>query len=249
MHSGPIITYLGRLPSAKTTAQEVKFFKVSERGFNAEKDKWANQIAVDDGDRYSVQIPSDIKSGTYVLRTELVALHGNGKNLVTGPLKGPQFYPYCFNVDVLGGGSAEPEGVSFPGAYKEDDAGIAFAPFVGAGSGTEHNSKYVIPGPPLYQGKYEAPAGSPPANPETGYYTGELRKKYDALVKKMDESGAKLATFVNDAWPHYEPKPGAFVPYADLIKVASKERKELLKEVDDIKSEIAKLAVVRRFVA
>jgi hypothetical protein len=106
-------------------------------------DKWANQWAADNGNMYKVRIPSDIKSGTYVLRTELVALHGNMNNLKNGALAGPQFYPYCFNVEVIGGGSVAPEGVNFPGAYQLSDFGIAFSPYVGNGSGTEQNSKYV----------------------------------------------------------------------------------------------------------
>jgi Auxiliary Activity family 9 (formerly GH61) len=66
-------------------------------------------------------------------------------NLKDGALKGPQFYPYCFNIEIIGGGSAEPDGVKFPGAYKEDDYGIAFSPYEGieSGPGREVNSKYV----------------------------------------------------------------------------------------------------------
>jgi AA9 family protein len=109
-------------------------------------DQWANQIAVDEGHTYTVQIPSDIKSGTYVVRTELLALHGNMANLRDGALAGPQLYPYCINVDVIGGGSATPDGVNFPGAYKLDDFGIKFQPYEGEEIGkaaTEQNAKYV----------------------------------------------------------------------------------------------------------
>jgi hypothetical protein len=111
-------------------------------------DKWANQIAVDNGNKYTVKLPSDIKSGTYVLRTELVALHGNMVNLNKGALAGPQFYPYCFNIDIVNGGSVAPEGVTIPGAYKLDDYGVAFSPWMtynetDTRKGTAQNSKYV----------------------------------------------------------------------------------------------------------
>jgi hypothetical protein len=109
-------------------------------------DKWANQIAADEGHTFTIQLPSDIKSGTYVLRTELIALHGNMKNLNSTNLAGPQFYPYCVNIDVIGSGSMQPEGVTFPGAYKLSDYGLAFSPYMTYGeveSGIAQNSKYV----------------------------------------------------------------------------------------------------------
>jgi cellulase len=115
---------------------------------NTTTDKWANQIAVENGNKYSVQLPSDIASGTYILRTELVALHGNMANLNTTSLAGPQFYPYCFNVEITNGGSITPDGVTIPGAYKPTDYGIAFSPWMtynatSTAAGTLHNSKYV----------------------------------------------------------------------------------------------------------
>jgi Auxiliary Activity family 9 (formerly GH61) len=67
-------------------------------------------------------------------------------NLNTGSLAGPQFYPYCFNVDVINGGSTEPEGVQFPGAYKLSDYGIAFQPWMSYKDevpGITVNAKYV----------------------------------------------------------------------------------------------------------
>jgi hypothetical protein len=58
-----------------------------------------------------------------------------------------QIYPYCFNLDIIGSGSATPEGVNFPGAYKPTDPSFKFQPFMTYGndtsSGTEHNSNFV----------------------------------------------------------------------------------------------------------
>jgi cellulase len=92
---------------------------------------------------HSFKIPSDIKPGPYVVRTELLALHTNTKSFAMTPLGGPEFYLGCFNVDVIGNGTAAPEGATFPGAYKKGDAGLTFAPYYGTGSGAAVNSKYV----------------------------------------------------------------------------------------------------------
>jgi hypothetical protein len=118
------------------------------RNADQETEEWANQIAVENGNQYTIQIPSDIKSGTYVLRTELIALHGNMANLNTTSLAGPQFYPYCFNIDIVGNSFATPEGVNIPGIYKPKDYGIAFSPYMtyketSTAAGTALNSKYV----------------------------------------------------------------------------------------------------------
>jgi cellulase len=92
---------------------------------------------------HSFQIPSDIKPGTYVIRTELLALHTNTPSFAMTPLGGPEFYLGCFNVEVIGNGTATPEGTTFPGAYKAGDKGLSFSPYYGEGTGREQNSKYV----------------------------------------------------------------------------------------------------------
>lgn len=166
MHNGPVLAYLGYLPTPNTPPQQVKFFKIFEIGFDSvlgkqrkqyrkmlyeltnRPDRWGNQIASDHADSYTIQLPSDIKSGTYVLRTELIALHGNMKELKSTALAGEvQVYPYCFNLDISGSGTVIPDGVTFPGAYKPSDPGVTFQPFFTYGNSTEGatewNSKYV----------------------------------------------------------------------------------------------------------
>ena len=63
---------------------------------------------------------------------------------------------------------------------------------------------------------------------------------YDAIVEKLDSSGAKLASFVNAAWPHYMPDKDEFKKYPDMIKVASKERVQILKDISSLKDEMKK---------
>jgi hypothetical protein len=111
-------------------------------------DKWANVIAADDGDSYKIQLPSDIKPGPYVLRTEMIALHGNMAELKADNLRGQiQIYLHCFNLDIIGSGSATPEGVVFPGAYRPNDFSFKFQPFMTYGTNltghVEHNGKFV----------------------------------------------------------------------------------------------------------
>ena len=161
----------------------------------------------------TMQIPSDLKPGTYILRTELLALHGNSPMMASGPLGGPQFYPHCFNVEISGTGTSTPEGVTIPGAYKQKDFSVSLDVW---GKPAEH-VKYVskentilqlvatytkiflqlAPGPPLYQGKHDAPAGSPAVVKETGAFPAELRKRYDDLAASMESLSRAIINFVN----------------------------------------------------
>jgi AA9 family protein len=87
---------------------------------------WANEELINQNYTDYFKIPSDIKPGRYVLRTELLALHGNSMSSQPTLYSGPQFYTHCFNVEISGNGNAVPEGVTFPGGYKRDDSGVKF---------------------------------------------------------------------------------------------------------------------------
>lgn len=236
MHRGPILTWMGEFPSPNTAATQVKFFKVDAPSYDAATDTWANERAAKNGMTHSFQIPSDIKPGTYVVRTELLALHANSPSMVMTPISGPEFYLACFNVEVTGNGTATPKGVTFPGAYKLGDKGLSFSPYYGTGSGVEKNSKYITPGPPLYEGKHDAPTGSPPIVKETGAYTGQLQIKYEALKEKVDLYGGKIIDLVNKAWPANKELKDIGMDY---IKMQfSPEWRETFTRYEGVKSEI-----------
>jgi Auxiliary Activity family 9 (formerly GH61) len=91
------------------------------------KELWANEKLIKQNYTDYFKIPSDIKPGLYVLRTELLALHGNSFSSAPTAYSGPQFYTHCFNVQISGNGNATPPGVTFPGGYKRDDPGVKFS--------------------------------------------------------------------------------------------------------------------------
>lgn len=59
---------------------------------------------------------------------------------------GPQFYLTCFNFEITGDGTSEPEGIPFPGAYEKDAAGLWFD--------LESDADYPFAGPSLYESEY-----------------------------------------------------------------------------------------------
>ena len=91
-----------------------------------------------DGKAHSFTLPSNLASGGYLLRHEIIALH-----LADQP-GGAEFYPACTQINVGGSQSGAPspnELVRFPGAYSDNDPGILVNAF--------DDTPYVFPGPPV----------------------------------------------------------------------------------------------------
>jgi len=221
------LLYLGAWKKGQSL-QSVKFFKINELGYDKQKNKWGNEIIIDQNYKDTFQLPSDIKPGIYILRTELLSLHGNGRNV--GILGKPQFYTHCFNLEIQGNGNVEPEGVTFPGGYKKDEPGVAFRLWGGKSS----YQQYVIPGPPLYKGKYELPTGpKPTVTPEeTGIFPPEMQKKYLSLMEKYDILSVAVSTFFNGGKSTAKgaSTSPASTDYAALNKKISEEREQLIND-------------------
>ena len=92
-----------------------------------------------DNSTWDVQIPKDLKSGMYVLRHEIIALHS------AYDLNGAQNYPQCINLNVINGGSTEITGGQSPTTfYSADHPGIHFNVYNGL-------TTYPFPGPNLWR--------------------------------------------------------------------------------------------------
>ncbi|KAK6362658.1 hypothetical protein TWF730_000113 [Orbilia blumenaviensis] len=135
-HKGPIMAYLAAVPSAlQESVTGLKWFKVYEDGWDQASNTWAVDKLYAAKGLVSFKLPDCIPPGNYLLRGELIALHGAGSNL------GAQFYMECAQINIVGGGSASPPTVSFPGAYAQNDPGVLvniyYPPL----------PSYVIPGP------------------------------------------------------------------------------------------------------
>ncbi|KAJ2806519.1 hypothetical protein H4R20_001656 [Coemansia guatemalensis] len=121
------------------------WFKIHEDGYTADDDKWCVDRIVASKGLWDIPIPSDIKPGNYLLRTEVIALHEADRVYGEDEDAGAQYYPNCAQLTITGTGSAVPSGVAIPGLYKPDDPGIHFNLWDG------HKS-YQIPGPAVYAG-------------------------------------------------------------------------------------------------
>ena len=85
-------------------------------------------------------ISRNLKAGNYVLRHEIIALHGARSE------NGAQLYMQCLNLKVSGSGSvAPPTGVAGSALYTKSEPGIIYDLYSGA-------TTYPIPGPAVWTG-------------------------------------------------------------------------------------------------
>ncbi|KAK1624729.1 fungal cellulose binding domain-containing protein [Colletotrichum phormii] len=141
-HYGPVIVYLSKVDNAATADGSSGWFKIFQDGWSAKSgagsgddDNWGTKDLNTCCGKMDVPISRDIADGDYLLRAEVIALHAAGAS------GGAQLYMTCFQLLVSGGtGTAKPATVSFPGAYKASDPGIAVNIHAKL-------SGYTVPGP------------------------------------------------------------------------------------------------------
>ncbi|KAI0600110.1 glycoside hydrolase family 61 protein [Biscogniauxia sp. FL1348] len=137
-HFGPVMAYMSKVDDAASADGSTSWFKIFELGYDSATDTWGNDLLNENCGKQDVTIPADIAPGDYLLRAETIALH------TASQVGGAQFYMTCYQITVTGGGSANPDGVKFPGAYSPTDPGIKIDIW-----GNDFK-EYTIPGPPVY---------------------------------------------------------------------------------------------------
>nr|QYF11365.1 LPMO9A [Pleurotus djamor] len=147
-HKGPILAYLAKVDSAlQSDVTGLDWFKIYEDGYGPGTEWAVDRLIANDG-LVTFKIPDCIPSGEYLLRVELIALHG------AGSYPGAQFYMSCAQIRVTGGGSAVPGPIAhFPGAYSGTDPGIKLSIY------WPPVTSYTIPGPAVFTCN-----GSPPTS-------------------------------------------------------------------------------------
>lgn len=112
-HKGPTIAYLKKVDNAATdSGVGGGWFKIQQDGLGSDG-VWGTERVINGQGRHAIRIPECIAPGQYLLRAEMIALHGAGN------YPGAQFYQECAQLNIVGGSGAKtPSTVSFPGAYK-----------------------------------------------------------------------------------------------------------------------------------
>ncbi|KFY68524.1 hypothetical protein V496_00349 [Pseudogymnoascus sp. VKM F-4515 (FW-2607)] len=147
-HHGPIIDYIANCGGDCTTVDKTKleWVKIAEVGQlslgpgGGTPGQWAEHSLAENDSIWTVNLPSSLIAGSYVLRHEIIALHAAYNE------GDAQFYPQCVNLEITGGGSDNPTGVVGTQLYKSSDPGVHYNIY-----NDEANPTYIIPGPPLWE--------------------------------------------------------------------------------------------------
>lgn len=164
-HHGPVITYLANCHGSCETVDktQLKFNKIEAVGLYSNSTtlytpgKYASDQLIQNGNKWTVTIPSTIARGNYVLRHEIIALHS-----AYDP-NGAQNYPQCINLEITGSGTdALTSGTLGENLYKANEPGILISIY--------KDLNYIIPGPLLYAANEEhLPAPAEPLTSQSSY--------------------------------------------------------------------------------
>ncbi len=135
------MVYLANVDDAATAATTgLRWFKVAESGLAS--GKWAVDTMIANKGWHYFTMPSCVAPGDYLMRVELIALHGAQR-----PGQA-QFYMECAQIKVTGSGTnAGSDFASFPGTYKTNDPGILVNIYDTTGNPYMGGRPYTIPGP------------------------------------------------------------------------------------------------------
>lgn len=210
-HHGPVLDYMAKCDGEceKADKNNLKFFKIDEAGLKTGSPApglWASDDLIKAGNKWKTTIPASLAPGNYVLRHEIIALHGSDKQ------NGAQLYPQCINLEVTGSGTLNPPGIPATQFYKADDPGI----FVSIYYPTLTN--YTIPGPPVFTGAGSAPnqgSGNTPSSAASSPSSSSASAaSASSKVSSSQVSGSEPSgsTYGNETPPASNPAPAPEVP-------------------------------------
>ncbi|KAI0505584.1 glycoside hydrolase family 61 protein [Xylaria bambusicola] len=140
-HKGPVMAYLKKVSNAtQDSGVGSGWFKIQESGFT--NGIWGTDIVINSGGNQQIRIPDCIEPGQYLLRAEMIALHG------ARSVNGAQLYMECAQINIKGSkGTKKPATSSIPGIYKSNDPGLLIDIY---NNPPTNSNPYRIPGPALF---------------------------------------------------------------------------------------------------
>ncbi|XP_014554032.1 lytic polysaccharide monooxygenase [Bipolaris victoriae FI3] len=138
-HRGPIIHYIAPCNGecSSMSPSDLRWSKFAQEAI-VSPNVWVTDNLIKNGFKASVKLPSKLAAGNYVVRHEIIALHGGSSP------NGAQLYPQCINIKVGGSGTVRPtNGVPGTSLYTPTTPGILFNIYT-------NPTSYPFPGPALW---------------------------------------------------------------------------------------------------
>ncbi|ODN83049.1 hypothetical protein L202_01274 [Cryptococcus amylolentus CBS 6039] len=115
-HPGPIGEMMAKCPNdncSKVDATTLDWFSIAQHNYDADTQQWPTDVLGANGLQWSFNLPTDLPSGAYILRHELIALHEEYK---------PQHYPIAMEIKLSSSGSNLPSlTCKFPACFGSSD--------------------------------------------------------------------------------------------------------------------------------
>ncbi|KAI6382016.1 hypothetical protein MCOR25_000895 [Pyricularia grisea] len=189
-HKGPCAVYLKQVADIKSTpAAGPGWFKIWDDGYDEKAGQWCTEKLIANNGLMSVQLPTGLPGGYYLVRPELLALHEADKG-------DPQFYTGCAQVFIDGptGTLDVPaeDSVSIPGYVQPGQKSVSFNVWQ-----NPLDLPYPIPGPKVYNPT--APNGAAPkAASAQSYDKTEVGAVPDNCLLKVDNwCGTEVPSYSN----------------------------------------------------
>ncbi|KAK1974573.1 glycosyl hydrolase family 61-domain-containing protein [Colletotrichum cereale] len=185
-HKGPCAVYIKKVDDMATSAAAGPgWFKIWDDGYNEFTQQWCVDELIKNNGLLTVELPSGLTAGYYLVRPELLALHQ------AFSLKDPQYYVGCAQLHIGNGptGSLEiPPGyiVSIPGHVDGSEPGNTFNLY--------DNSQfpYLVPGPKPYN-----PIGNSSKPKAAPTFSGGVPR--GCLIKNANWCGIKPTGYTSEA--------------------------------------------------
>ncbi|KZF19328.1 lytic polysaccharide monooxygenase [Xylona heveae TC161] len=120
-HKGPCAVYMKKVESAiHDPGYGDGWFKIWDDGYDESSNQWCTEKLIANNGHLTVQVPSDLAGGYYLVRPELLALHAADKG-------DPQFYIGCAQVFLQSSATGtRSDTVSIPGYVHAGDRSVSF---------------------------------------------------------------------------------------------------------------------------
>jgi len=152
-HLGPISIYMKSVSSFSDSAAGSGWFKIFEDGYSPETNKWAVDKLIANKGLLSINLPTDLPSGRFLLRTEIITLQN-----VTNRVVAPQFYSECAQLYIESDNTTpiSTSFVSIPGHVSPSDPGLTYDVY-------QRHDAYTTPGPAVYSPRSSSSSSSTPS--------------------------------------------------------------------------------------
>jgi hypothetical protein len=152
-HKGPCAVYIKRVNDMfSDSAAGPGWVKIWEDGYDVDSNRWCVDTLIENNGMLSVNLPTGLPTGYYIVRPEIIALHFAYKG-------DPQYYTSCAQIFIKDGPSSSLDipseyEVSIPGYVSGQDSGLTYDIYQSS------PPKYTVPGPKVYRPSAEAQSGA-----------------------------------------------------------------------------------------